>query len=207
MSGNVRRRIGGWRQAGADLQVLQWLQHGVKINFTNGPPPKYDMGSSCTDLTVEEQKFLDYEIDRQLTSGAWIETDNDGWVSRAFLAPKPGYLPNGVKKFRLVIDLRPVNKYCGDFDLRFETLKTLQYLARPNDWAIAFDLADGYHAVSVHPEHRKYMTFRLNGKLYSASALPFGWNGSPATFCRIMRVLTRLLRAPDVPARAPRGPE
>lgn len=63
------------------------------------------------------------------------------------------------------------------------------------------DVADGFHAVSVAPAHRCYFTFRLQGQLYQHAVLPFGWSGSPAVFCRVMTVLTRLLRSPSAPAR------
>ena len=92
---------------------------------------------------------------------------------------------------------------------KFETLKSVRHLARPEDWMISFDLEDGYHAIGIHPKHQKYMTFSLNGQLYSCASLPFGWSGSPAVFCRVMKVLTQTLRSPDlVPtARGPNTPE
>ena len=83
--------------------------------------------------------------------------------------------------------------------VKYETLKRLRYLARTGDWCISIDIEDGFHAVAVAPEDRCYMTFRLQGKLYRHAILPFGWNCSPAIFCRVMRVFTRLVRAPDLP--------
>jgi hypothetical protein len=103
----------------------------------------------------------------------------------------------------LVIDLRPLNAYCREMGCSFETLKRLRFLARPNDWAISVDIADGFHCCAIAPEPRCFMTFMLQGKLYRHAVLPFGWRGSPAVFVRIMRVLTRLLRNPDGFPRAP----
>lgn len=91
--------------------------------------------------------------------------------------------------------------------VKYETLKRLRYLARPGDWCIAIDVEDGFHAVAIAPEHRCYMTFSLQGKLYRHAILPFGWNCSPAIFCRVMKVFTRLIRAPDLSVQQPRdGP-
>ena len=61
-------------------------------------------------------------------------------------------------------------------------------------------MADGFHCCQVAPEHRCYVTFRLRGQLLRHAVLPFGYSGSPAVFGRIMKVFTRLIRAPDVPA-------
>ena len=83
----------------------------------------------------------------------------------------------------------------------YETLKRLQLISRPGDWAISFDLADGFHAVSIAPEDRKYLTIQLQGQYYQLAVLPFGLSQSPAVFCRCMRVLTRLLRNPETPLR------
>lgn len=87
----VRRRLGGWRQVGADAQILGWLQHGVKLPFLRGPPPPYDYGNSCVDVDPAGQKFLDFETARLLASGAWEKTTDSRFVSRAFLVPKPGH--------------------------------------------------------------------------------------------------------------------
>ena len=43
------------------------------------------------DASEEEQAFLDYETARLLASGAWELTQDARFVSRAFLAPKPGH--------------------------------------------------------------------------------------------------------------------
>ena len=85
--------------------------------------------------------------------------------------------------------------------VQYETLKRLQFLSRPGDWAITIDVMDGFHCVSVAPEHRKYFAFRLQGCALQHTVLPFGWTGSPHVFCKVMSVLTRLLRNPDFPAR------
>ena len=100
-----------------------------------------------------------------------------------------------------MIDLRPLNRYCRKLGCRFETLKSLQYLSRPGDWAVSMDISDGFHCIEVAKEHRKYMTFNLMGCVMRHRVLPFGWTGSPHCFVKVMSVLTRLLRNPDMPAR------
>ena len=100
-----------------------------------------------------------------------------------------------------MLDLRHINTFLRDMGVRYETLKRLQFMSRPGDWAISFDLADGFHAVNIHEDDRCYLTFSLQGKLYRANVLPFGLSASPAVFCKVMSVLTRLLRSPGVPQR------
>ena len=99
----------------------------------------------------------------------------------------------------MVLDLRHVNSFLVHMGVKYETLKRLQLLSRPNDWAVSFDISDGFHCCQIAPEHRQYLTFQLQGKLYRACVLPFGLSSSPAVFTKIMAVLTRLLRNPTVP--------
>eukprot|EP00873_Tetraselmis_striata_P005729 jgi/Tetstr1/425993/TSEL_016342.t1 len=77
--------------------------------------------------TPDQLRFMNSELDR-FPSGAWEEGHCPLWVSRLFLAPKPG-----VNKWRIIIDLRPLNRHCEERDLRFETLTQLRHLARPGD--------------------------------------------------------------------------
>ena len=72
---------------------------------------------------------------------------------------------------------------------------------------ISFDLKDGYHCVGIAEEHRRFMTFALPPAPGSApgappryircAALPFGWLASPMIFTKVMRVMVRMLRAPQ----------
>ncbi|WIA33876.1 hypothetical protein OEZ86_006977 [Tetradesmus obliquus] len=51
----------------------------------------------------------------------------------------------------------------------------------------AFDLADGYFHMFIHPKYQKYFGFQVQGVCYQMVALPFGWSGSPAWFMRLSR--------------------
>ena len=42
------------------------------------------------------------------------------------------------------------------------------------------------------------MSFLMFGKLRQISTLPFGWTSSPFVFSEIMKVLCKVLRAPDL---------
>ena len=72
--------------------MLQWLRHGVKLEWIDRPPPEFHQGDSLRreTLTADEQHFLDKEIPRCLASGAWAETTDDRFVSKCFLVPKVG---------------------------------------------------------------------------------------------------------------------
>ena len=61
-----------------------------------------------------------------------------------------------------------------------ETLRRLQYIAKPNDHFIPFDLEHGFYAIFIHPEdHEAFTVTNLDGKLLKLCALPIGWSLSP----------------------------
>lgn len=72
-------------------------------------------------------------------------------------------------------------------------------MAKPNDWMISFDLEDGYYAIQIHPDDRKYFSVEVDGQIYQFSGLPMGWNLSPHIFVKTMRTLVQILRSPDAP--------
>jgi hypothetical protein len=92
--------------------------------------------------------------------------------------PKPGD-----DKWRLIIDLRPVQKYCKEHKVTYETLEHLKNLTRAGDWKVSFDLTDGYYTLSIREEDR------LVG-------LPMGWKCNNYYFCRLSEVFIRHLREP-----------
>eukprot|EP00873_Tetraselmis_striata_P014119 jgi/Tetstr1/434383/TSEL_023484.t1 len=95
------------------------------------------------DATPAQLEFMDGELARFLAVGAWERGYCAKWVSRLFLVPKPG-----TNKWRLIIDLRPLNRYCETRDLSFETLSHLRNLARPGDYMLQMDLQDGFYAIA-----------------------------------------------------------
>eukprot|EP00873_Tetraselmis_striata_P046012 jgi/Tetstr1/466276/TSEL_000956.t1 len=141
------------------------------------------------DASPAQLEFMDGELARFLAVGAWERGYCAKWVSRLFLVPRPG-----TNKWRLIIDLRPLNRYCETRDLSFETLSHLRNLSRPGDYMLQMDLQDGFYAVGIAPEDRDFFTVDYRGTLYRLAGLPMGWSLSPYYFCQFTNVLTRALR-------------
>ena len=103
----------------------------------------------------------------------------------------------------MVLDLRPLNVWCRDHNMKCESLRSLAAMGlTPETLMFSWDLQDGFHCCGIDPAYRKYMTFRMMGQLHQVAALPFGWTSSPYVFQQIMQVLTKVLRAPDLPTEA-----
>eukprot|EP00873_Tetraselmis_striata_P019862 jgi/Tetstr1/440126/TSEL_028483.t1 len=119
------------------------------------------------DATPDQLRFVDGELAaRFLASGAWEEGHCSRWVSRLLLVPKPS-----VNKWRPIIDMRPLNRYCEERDLSFETLTRLRHLVRPGGYIFSMDLHGGFYAVGVAPEDRDNFTVDYRGKIYRLAGL------------------------------------
>eukprot|EP00873_Tetraselmis_striata_P017361 jgi/Tetstr1/437625/TSEL_026292.t1 len=104
------------------------------------------------DATQAQLDFMATELPRFEAIGAWERGHCDKWVSGMFLVPKPC-----TNKWRLIIDLRELNKWCKTFTMSYETLKHLRHLARAGDWFVSMDLADGYYALGIREEDRDFL--------------------------------------------------
>eukprot|EP00873_Tetraselmis_striata_P025279 jgi/Tetstr1/445543/TSEL_033317.t1 len=143
------------------------------------------------DATQAQLDFMATELPRFEAIGAWERGHCNKWVSRMFLVPKPG-----TNKWRLIIDLRELNKWCRTFTMSYETLKHLRHLARAGDWFVSMDLADGYYALGIREEDRDFFTVNYRGELWRLACLPMGWTGSSYYFCKLTAAFTDYLRTP-----------
>lgn len=157
------------------------------MTFSAGRAPRpFHQGASTID--PEAASWWNAEKERYLATGALEHAIDQRYVSRAFVVPKAS------GGWRLVVDLRPLNKHCAPRPCRYDTLKTFRGMARRGDVMASFDLKDGYHHLAIREEDRKYFTFVMNGEVFRCAALPFGWNHSPAIFTELMRVMVKHLR-------------
>jgi len=153
---------------------------------------------SCEHLDATEKRWLEQEVDRLLGLHVWEEAPagERSHISRVFLVRKSNWTPEA-PKYRMVIDLRPVNEYCPEGTCRVEGLRELPNILRPGDHLTAIDLTDGYFHLSIHPDSRRYTTFHLAGIGYfRCVGMPFGWNLAPGHFCRLLEPVIRHLRSP-----------
>ena len=101
-----------------------------------------------------------------------------------------------MRKFRLVIDLRKVNRHLRKMGLCYERLRDFGHLLRWDDWMVGFDIKNAYHHLRVQDAQQNFLQFRLEGELFQCVALPFGLSLSPYYFTHLMLAVVRFLRAP-----------
>jgi hypothetical protein len=120
------------------------------------------------------------------------------WVSHAFLVPKPAG-----SGWRLIVDLREINKACQTRKMKMETMRSLRLIAKPCDHWVSFDLKNGFYFLAIVPQDIEGFTVNLDGKLLQFCALPMGWSLSPLVFQKLAEAFTDHLRDPESSTSSP----
>lgn len=197
----MRARLPAWKRAGASDQVLSIIREGVRLPFVRRPPKFRQRELRLTTpqlraawLGDSQQKGLEATY---IANGA-IRKALPGearCLSACFLIPK-----KQKHQYRFIVDLRRLNKYLKKLKTRYGRLQALRKTRFSH--AVAFDLADAYHHVGVHPDDQPFLGFAVEGVEYLCTALPFGLSISPAVFNQVVRVLKQALQRgydPELP--------
>jgi hypothetical protein len=112
----------------------------------------------------------------------------DVFLSTLFLVPKK----DGGQ--RPVINLKQLNGFVQAPHFKMEGIHTLKALLLPGDWMVKIDLKDAYFSVPIHPDHRKFLCFSLENKVYHFTCLPFGLASAPLVLTKTLRPVAALGR-------------
>ena len=118
-----------------------------------------------------------------LQKGAIIEVAFNPWVgfySNLFLGP--------------VINLSRFNNYVEYCHFKMEDLKAVADLLKPGDFMCKLNLKDAYFSVPLHRRSQKFIRFKLQGRTYQFTCLPFGLKSAPHIFTKILKPVTGILR-------------
>ena len=190
IGGKVRKHLAFWRSITRDPYILDIVQ-GVKVPFINNKPPIQKHLPSELRMSPKEMAFVDEHI-QQLIAQEFIKPlpahIPDGWVSNIFLVPKR---QGG---FRLILNLRNLNKFVQYTKFRMDHVDQVIKLLRPLDWMCSLDLTQAYGSLFLHPSHQKYFQFTWRGNFYCYTTLPQGFSDSPRIFVKTTLPLMASLR-------------
>jgi hypothetical protein len=147
----------------------------------------------CHELPLGKDKlpFLDKEILRLLSNGAIKRMPQEQlrFICPLFLVPKDQ------DSFRMVHNLKPLNKFLSSPHFKLEGYHSLFPLLEEDVWFCKIDLSDAYLSVPIHPEYYKFLGFSRNNEYFAWTSLPFGLNQAPWVFPKLMRAVVRFFRS------------
>ena len=91
-----------------------------------------------------------------------------GHYSQIFAVPKPG------GKWRVVINMKPLNEHVAKETFRMETSRDVRSLLSPGDFGAVIDLTDAYYTFKLYGDSRKYCRFIVEGNYLRVCCSPDG---------------------------------
>lgn len=107
------------------------------------------------------------------------KTQNDQFISDIFVVPKPN------EKFRLILNLKRLNKFIKKYHFKLEDGRTVTRLMSCACFMGSIDLKDAYYLIPISENHRKYLRFEFQGQLYEYLVLPFVLSVAPFVFTNL----------------------
>ena len=110
------------------------------------------------------------------------------FISTMFLVPKKG------GQFRPVINLKALNQFVRPQHFKMESIQMLKDLFRPGDWLAKVDLKDAYLTIPIHHDHRAFLRYQHNDRVFQFACFPFGLSSAPWVFTKTLLPAIALLR-------------
>jgi hypothetical protein len=143
--GSLQKKWGAWKKEGAAVFLVDSVRYGLDFLPDNSTEI---MGSHGRPIVLDksQSEWLEEEIERLVASGGMkdlgvSDTIPPGldFASAIFLVPKAG-----PKRFRLVVDMRPINKGLHPPKFKMERIEELVQFACPGWLMFTLDLKEGY---------------------------------------------------------------
>ena len=139
----MKNHFSEWASYAIDKEILESFS-GSSLEFSDNKLPHYhngmEMGFSSKEL------FLTSEIKNLFQKGVIKESQHvEGkFISPIFLVPK------SEDSFRMILNLKRLNKYMPYVHFKMETIKSILTLVTPNCYMAKVDIKGAYYSVP-HP--------------------------------------------------------
>lgn len=186
-AGQLKNYLKAWKKICNDPKILSWLE-GYKIPFDGTPqqvnPPIEKIWSPNEALEISSliSEFIKKGIVQPCTP------TKGQFISNIFLTPKQD------GSFRLIINLKELNKDILTEHFKLEDHKTVLKLLQQDNFMATIDLKDAYYLIPVDTHYRKYLRFQFEGKLYEFTCMAMGLSTAPYVYTKIMKPVVVYLR-------------
>ena len=102
-------------------------------------------------------------------------------ISNIFIPPKQD------GSFRLILNLKKLNKHIEKINFKMETLKSAFYMVNKGVYFTKIDLKDAYYSIAVAESDRKFLIFTWGESVYQYNCLPNGLASAPRIFTKVLK--------------------
>lgn len=137
----------------------------------------------------QDQTATNEAVKKFLSAGIIEEmpTQSSKFLSKFFTIQEPN-------KRRPILDCQKINQFIQCEHFKMEGVPALRELIEKNDYMCKIDLKDAYTVVPIHPDSRKFLTFKNEGIIYQYRSLAFGLNVAPRVFSKLIKYAIAPLR-------------
>lgn len=164
------------------------LRVGLRITWESVQPPRMDFGEYIP-VTQAEESAVRKEQEELIAKMAVEEASEPYCVLPLFCIRK-----KDSKAMRPILNMKVLSPYIFSPRFKMEGLKAAKDLLRKDDWAVRIDLRDAYLHVKLHRLDRKFVQYRVDGRLYQWRTLPFGHRDAPRFFQKLIITAVARLR-------------
>ena len=188
IGGNIRNKEQFWKSLTQDDYILSAVA-GAHLEFAFGLPVQDHIPNviNCSD---KEHKMLSIEIGRFLGKGFIEEATHSPGEFISYIFPRPK--PDG--SIRIILNLSSLNEFIEYNHFKMETIQTVLPLIAKGDFFASIDLKDAYYTVPICAQHRKFLRFMWNDKLYQFTCMPMGLSSAPRLFTKLLKPIFCMLR-------------
>lgn len=179
----LRDALPEWRALGASNWVLETIEHGIQIDWTE---EALYFRSREYPMDADDTAFMKEEISRGLQEGYILELTNPRVVAD-LRCISSAFVAHTAEKRRAVYDLKHPNEYQANASCKYETMQDLSQTLRPGDALLSWDRRDAYHHLTVRPADRTCLAFRTLGRVFVPVTMPFGLRIAPRTWTKVCR--------------------
>jgi hypothetical protein len=189
VAGRLKQFIPFWQTLTNDRFILQSVS-GLMLDFVDGKVPIQSKIPYQHIFSTIESQAIDTEIARLLEKGVLVYSSHEPgqFINTIFTRPKKD------GSHRMILNLKPLNKYIEYKKFKMDTLKTVLQLMHRNCYVASIDISDAYYTVPIHVSHQKFLKFQWNGRLFQYTALPNGYSDAPRVFTKLLKPVFAQLR-------------
>ena len=164
-----------------DPVILDAIKHH-HIEF-EAEYPTQTVQPNKINFSAAEIMIIDAEIAKLVSKEVLQVTTRvpDGFISNIFICPKK----DGA--FRMILNLKPLNKFVDYHHFKMDTFRTAVKLVRPGCFMASVDLKDACYSIPIAAEDRKLPMFQWKGGYYQFTCLPNVLSFAP-------RIITKILK-------------
>ena len=189
-AGCIKDHIANWKSVTTDPVILDALKH-YHIEFEGGRRPAQATKPKQITFSLGDKEIINAEITKLLDKGV-IEPSNPlegDFISTIFVRPKKD------GSHRLILNLKPLNKFVTYYHFKMDTINTALKLMRPGCFMASVDLKEAYYSVQVVEDDRQFLKFEWEGNYFQFTCLPNGIASAPRLFTKLLKPVYASLRS------------